>query len=148
GHLVTWHVTPVGPWSMRVHGAVGTLGESERDLRTALLLATRALDDLDVARWRDDAAGAIADLRAGGAPTWQLPALVALCATHRPAHAGIGDEAALPALRDGLREYGCATRAHAGDAALAALVAGDDCDTVVAAIVGAAGLESTLAAAR
>jgi len=76
GHLVTWHVTPVGPWSMRVHGAVGTLGESERDLRTALLLATRALDDLDVARWRDDAAGAIADLRAGGAPTWQLPASV------------------------------------------------------------------------
>ncbi|MTG89135.1 hypothetical protein GJV82_09270 [Cellulosimicrobium sp. BIT-GX5] len=76
GHLVTWHVTPVGPWSMRVHGAVGTLGEAERDLRTALLLATRALDDLDVARWRDDAAGAIADLRAGGAPTWQLPASV------------------------------------------------------------------------
>ncbi|NLW96362.1 1-deoxy-D-xylulose-5-phosphate reductoisomerase [Luteimonas wenzhouensis] len=77
-----------------------------------------------------------------------VAALVALCATHRPAHAVIGDEAALPALRDGLREAGCATRAHAGDAALAALVAGDDCDTVVAAIVGAAGLESTLAAAR
>src|SRR5690606_567196 len=45
-------------------------------------------------------------------------------------------------------DLGCATRAHAGDAALAALIAGDDCDTVVAAIVGAAGLESTLAAAR
>src|SRR3546814_4670580 len=41
-----------------------------------------------------------------------------------------------------------ATRAHAGDAALQALVAGDACDTVVAAIVGAAGLPSTLAAAR
>lgn len=76
GHLVTWHVTSVGPWSTRVLGALGTLAEAERDLRTALLLATRALDELDVARWRDDAAGAIADLRAGGAPTWQLPATV------------------------------------------------------------------------
>lgn len=76
GHLVSWHVTSVGPWSTRVLGALGTLAEAERDLRTALLLATRALDELDVARWRDDAAGAIADLRAGGAPTWQLPATV------------------------------------------------------------------------
>lgn len=76
GHLVTWHVTSVGPWSTRVLGALGTLAEAERDLRTALLLATRALDELDVARWRDDAAGAIADLRAGGAPTWQLPSSV------------------------------------------------------------------------
>lgn len=76
GHLVTWHVTAVGPWSTRVLGTLGTLAEAERDLRTALLLATRALDELDVARWRDDAAGAIADLRAGGAPTWQLPATV------------------------------------------------------------------------
>ncbi|MBM7820222.1 hypothetical protein JOE63_002699 [Cellulosimicrobium cellulans] len=76
GHLVTWHVTSVGPWSTRVLGALGSLAEAERDLRTALLLATRALDELDVARWRDDAAGAIADLRAGGAPTWQLPATV------------------------------------------------------------------------
>ena len=42
----------------------------------------------------------------------------------------------------------CDTQAHAGDDALEALVAGDACDTVVAAIVGAAGLPSTLAAAR
>ena len=76
GHLVTWHVTSVGPWSTRALGAVGSLAEAERDLRTALLLATRALDELDVARWRDDAAGAIADLRSGGAPAWQLPASV------------------------------------------------------------------------
>ena len=41
-----------------------------------------------------------------------------------------------------------APRAHAGSEALEALVAGDACDTVVAAIVGAAGLPSTLAAAR
>ncbi|TWG91224.1 1-deoxy-D-xylulose 5-phosphate reductoisomerase [Luteimonas sp. J16] len=77
-----------------------------------------------------------------------VAALVALCAAHRPEHAVIGDESALPALRDGLRAAGCDTVAHAGHAALSDLVAGDGCDTVVAAIVGAAGLESTLAAAR
>jgi 1-deoxy-D-xylulose-5-phosphate reductoisomerase len=51
-------------------------------------------------------------------------------------------------LRDGLRDAGLATEAHAGDAALDALAASDACDTVIAAIVGAAGLGSTLAAAR
>lgn len=78
----------------------------------------------------------------------RVDALLALCRAHRPLHAVIGDEALYPALRDGLRDAGLATQAHAGDAALDALVAGDDCDTVVAAIVGAAGLPSTLAAAR
>jgi 1-deoxy-D-xylulose-5-phosphate reductoisomerase len=74
--------------------------------------------------------------------------LVALCRAHRPRHAVIGDPSRYPALRDGLRDAGLDTQAHAGDAALEALAAGDACDTVVAAIVGAAGLPSTLAAAR
>ncbi|MFA4686910.1 1-deoxy-D-xylulose-5-phosphate reductoisomerase, partial [Xanthomonas perforans] len=74
--------------------------------------------------------------------------LLALCATHRPAHAVIADAALYPALRDGLRALGLATQAHAGAEALDALASGDACDTVVAAIVGAAGLPSTLAAAR
>ena len=74
--------------------------------------------------------------------------LLTLCRRHRPAHAVIADPAAHPALRDGLRDAGLPTEAHAGDAALDALVAGDACDSVVAAIVGAAGLYSTLAAAR
>ncbi len=78
----------------------------------------------------------------------QVDALLALCATHRPAHAVIADESRFAALRDGLRDAGLATQAHAGEAALEALVAGDACDTVIAAIVGAAGLRSTLAAAR
>ncbi|MFC8921641.1 hypothetical protein [Cellulosimicrobium sp. NPDC057127] len=73
GHLVTWHVTAVAPWATRVLGAAGTLAEAERELRTALLVATQALDTLDVARWREDAAEAIAGLRSGGAPGWQLP---------------------------------------------------------------------------
>src|SRR5690606_34951179 len=51
-------------------------------------------------------------------------------------------------LRDGLAAAGLTTQAHAGDAAIASLAGSDQCDTVVAAIVGAAGLASTLAAAR
>jgi 1-deoxy-D-xylulose-5-phosphate reductoisomerase len=78
----------------------------------------------------------------------QVDALLALCASHHPAHAVIADESRFPALRDGLRDAGLDTQAHAGEAALEALVAGDACDTVIAAIVGAAGLRSTLAAAR
>ncbi|MDH5835719.1 1-deoxy-D-xylulose-5-phosphate reductoisomerase [Luteimonas kalidii] len=77
-----------------------------------------------------------------------VAALVALCIRHRPSHAVIGEEGALAALRAGLHDAGLDTRAHAGADALSALVASDACDTVVAAIVGAAGLDSTLAAAR
>ncbi len=78
----------------------------------------------------------------------RVDALVALCKTHAPAHAVIADEALYDRLREGLRDAGLNTQAHAGADALEALAAGDACDTVVAAIVGAAGLPSTLAAAR
>ena len=74
--------------------------------------------------------------------------LLALCRSHRPDHAVIADEASYAALRAGLHDAGLDTEAHAGPGALDALVGGDACDTVVAAIVGAAGLSSTLAAAR
>src|SRR5690606_42107022 len=77
-----------------------------------------------------------------------VDALLELCCRFEPVHAAIADEAGYPALRDGLRAAGLATRAHAGAAAIEQLAAGEDCDTVVAAIVGAAGLASTLAAAR
>jgi 1-deoxy-D-xylulose-5-phosphate reductoisomerase len=74
--------------------------------------------------------------------------LVDLCRRHRPDHAVIADESCHAELRDGLRDAGLATAAHAGAGALDALAASDACDSVVAAIVGAAGLSSTLAAAR
>jgi 1-deoxy-D-xylulose-5-phosphate reductoisomerase len=77
-----------------------------------------------------------------------VDALLDLCRAHRPAHAVIADPALFARLRDGLREAGLSTEAHAGADALDTLAAGDACDTVVAAIVGAAGLSSTLAAAR
>ena len=78
----------------------------------------------------------------------KVDALLALCVAHRPDHAVIADPAGYAALCDGLRAAGLATEAHAGMEALDALVAGAACDSVVAAIVGAAGLASTLAAAR
>jgi 1-deoxy-D-xylulose-5-phosphate reductoisomerase len=77
-----------------------------------------------------------------------VEALLALCARHRPDHAVVADESRYATLRDGLASLGLPTRAHAGPAALASLAADAGSDTVVAAIVGAAGLDSTLAAAR
>jgi 1-deoxy-D-xylulose-5-phosphate reductoisomerase len=77
-----------------------------------------------------------------------VDALLALCARHRPDHAVVADPACHAALRDGLQALGLDTEAHAGSAALDALAADTGSDTVVAAIVGAAGLDSTLAAAR
>ena len=77
-----------------------------------------------------------------------VDALVALCVAHRPDHAVIADEESYLRLRDGLADAGLPTQAHAGTPALDALVSGPECDTVVAAIVGAAGLSATLAAAR
>ena len=74
--------------------------------------------------------------------------LVALCARHRPQHAVIAQPQHHAALREGLAAAGLTTQAHAGGEALAALAGSDACDTVIAAIVGAAGIASTLAAAR
>ncbi len=110
-----------------VLGATGSIGAS------ALDVIGRHPDRLQV---RSLAAGS------------NVEALLALCRTHRPAHAAIADEAGYAALRDGLRAAGLATEAHAGMAAIDALATDADTDTVVAAIVGAAGLSSTLAAAR
>ena len=77
-----------------------------------------------------------------------VAALVQLCVQHRPDHAVIANPSQYAHLRDGLAAAGLVTQAHAGDAAIASLAGSDQCDTVVAAIVGAAGLGSTLAAAR
>jgi len=77
-----------------------------------------------------------------------VDALVALCARFKPELAIIADPAFEAALREKLRSAGLPTRVASGSAALTEAASGDLCDTVVAAIVGAAGLESTLAAAR
>ena len=60
----------------------------------------------------------------------------------------IGDAELERALRDALQLRGAKARVRAGRAALVAVAQAVECDTVLAAIVGAAGLESTLAAAE
>jgi 1-deoxy-D-xylulose-5-phosphate reductoisomerase len=77
-----------------------------------------------------------------------VDALVALAERFRPDVAVIGDAALAPALRQGLRAAGLATRGLGGADALTEAVEAPGVDTVVAAIVGAAGLLPTLAAAR
>ncbi|MGV8978754.1 MAG: hypothetical protein ACOH17_11970 [Cellulomonas sp.] len=73
GHLVRWEVLRVPEWHTMLIGQVGSLADAERDLRGALTQATRAIAALDVARWRPDAADAIASLRSDGDPGWRLP---------------------------------------------------------------------------
>lgn len=77
----------------------------------------------------------------------QVAALLDLCRQHRPQHAVVADPAGFAALRDGLAQAGLTTVAHAGPEALAQLAA-SEADTVIAAIVGAAGVPSVLAAAE
>ncbi|MCH6484940.1 1-deoxy-D-xylulose-5-phosphate reductoisomerase [Pseudoxanthomonas sp. LH2527] len=120
-------MTQHGPRNVAVLGATGSIGASALDV---------------IARHPDRYRASV--LAAGN----NVEALLALCAAHRPADAVIADEALYARLRDGLSEADLPTRAHAGMAALDTLVAAPDCDIVVAAIVGAAGLSSTLAAAR
>lgn len=78
----------------------------------------------------------------------QVEALAALCVQHRPELAVIADPALEAELARRLAAAGVRCEVASGPAALTAAAAGGLCDTVVAAIVGAAGLESTLAAAR
>jgi 1-deoxy-D-xylulose-5-phosphate reductoisomerase len=74
--------------------------------------------------------------------------LVALCARFRPRVAAVADPAHYAALRAALGAAGLPTQAMAGPDALVEIAADAHNDTVVAAIVGAAGVVSTLAAAR
>jgi 1-deoxy-D-xylulose-5-phosphate reductoisomerase len=113
--------------TVAVLGATGSIGSSALDV---------------IARHPDRLRASV--LAAGR----NVDALLELCRTYRPDHAAIADPEGYPVLRDGLAAAGLPTQAHAGMDAIAELAAGDACQTVVAAIVGAAGLDSTLAAAR
>ncbi|MEP7280844.1 MAG: 1-deoxy-D-xylulose-5-phosphate reductoisomerase [Rubrivivax sp.] len=74
--------------------------------------------------------------------------LLAQCVRFRPRVAVVGDAAAARALEQGLRAAGVPTDVAVGPEPLAALAADPGVDTVMAAIVGAAGLAPCLAAAR
>lgn len=74
GHLVTWRVVPTGDWRPAVLAHLGSLSDAERELREGLATATEALVDLDVARWRPEAAAQIAAVRDAVLPASRLPA--------------------------------------------------------------------------
>ena len=70
------------------------------------------------------------------------------CQKFHPHFAALADATRAEALRARLKAAGCDTEVLAGDNALSEVAAHADTDVVMAAIVGAAGLQSTLAAAR
>ena len=74
--------------------------------------------------------------------------LAELCRRFRPPLAAMCDPDAAQALQRDLARDGVPTRVLAGPEGLAEVASMPDADTVLAAIVGAAGLASTLAAAR
>ena len=75
-----------------------------------------------------------------------VEAMAALCRTHQPRYAVMADEQAAQQLQQLLADTSC--EVLAGDAALAQVAAADEVDTVMAAIVGAAGLLPTMAAVK
>jgi 1-deoxy-D-xylulose-5-phosphate reductoisomerase len=78
----------------------------------------------------------------------KVDALVDLCRRFEPELAAIGDERLLAPLADGLRRAGLRTVAAGGSEGLVRAARLESADCVVAAIVGAVGLNATLAAAR
>lgn len=72
--------------------------------------------------------------------------LLALCLTHRPAVAVLGDERDAAWLSARLAEADVETEVESGPAALVAVAEAREVDVVMSAIVGAAGLLPTLAA--
>ncbi|RKP52708.1 1-deoxy-D-xylulose-5-phosphate reductoisomerase [Trinickia fusca] len=73
--------------------------------------------------------------------------LVAQCLRFQPEVAVVGDADTAARVETQLRAAGCATQVAYGPQALVEVAKSAQCDTVVAAIVGAAGLAPTLAAA-
>ncbi len=74
--------------------------------------------------------------------------LVEQCLRFKPEVAVVGDADTAASVAAKLRVAGCKTEVTYGPQALVDVSKSDGCDTVVAAIVGAAGLEPSLAAAR
>jgi 1-deoxy-D-xylulose-5-phosphate reductoisomerase len=74
--------------------------------------------------------------------------LLTQCATHKPRHAVTGDAASAAWLDAQLRNAGLETAVHYGPDALAYIASAPEVTSVMAAIVGGAGLMPTLAAAR
>ncbi|WP_319238693.1 1-deoxy-D-xylulose-5-phosphate reductoisomerase [uncultured Propionivibrio sp.] len=78
----------------------------------------------------------------------QVDRLFEQCVEFRPRYAVVRDAALAAALRDRLQDAGCTTEIAWGEEALVRMSALPEVDTVMAAIVGAAGLKPALAAAQ
>ena len=78
----------------------------------------------------------------------RIDELAAQCEQFRPARAVVGSADGARQLAALLRAKGVNTEVEYGEAALCSVASSPDTDTVMAAIVGAAGLAPTLAAAR
>lgn len=74
--------------------------------------------------------------------------LASQCEQFKPGVAVVGSAESALALAKILQQKGLKTQVEYGEAALSAVASDSACDTVMAAIVGAAGLTPTLAAAR
>lgn len=74
--------------------------------------------------------------------------MVTLCQTWQPKFAAMAEPKKATQLRIALKEYGCKTEVLSGLDGICALACHPDADTVMAAIVGGAGLAPTLAAAK
>ena len=107
-------------------GSTGSIGESTLDViaRHPDRFAVRALSC--GSRWEE---------------------LLRQCRRWRPAQAAVGDPAGAAKLRAALRADGLATEVLEGEQGLEQIAADPGSDTVMAAIVGAAGLAPTIAAA-
>ena len=113
--------------NLAILGATGSIGRST----------------LDVAARHPDRFRVVA-LTASGS----VDALAELCALHGAAYAGIADRSLAQPLQRRLKECGSGAQVLCGVEGLVQAASLPQVDSVMAAIVGAAGLEPTLAAAR
>jgi 1-deoxy-D-xylulose-5-phosphate reductoisomerase len=120
-------VSPAGVKGVAILGSTGSVGEHTLDV------IARHPD-----RFRVVALGA----------NRNVDRLAEQCARFGVPYAALADGSAAAALESALRARGAATRVLAGVDALVQIAALPEVDHVMAAIVGAAGLPSTLAAAR
>ncbi len=110
-----------------VLGSTGSIGCSTLDV---LALHPESFEVFALAAYRSDAR------------------LLEQCLRWRPRYAALADRGAAARLRAALAVHGVGTEVLEGDAALIELAEAGETDIVMAAIVGAAGLPSALAAAR
>jgi 1-deoxy-D-xylulose-5-phosphate reductoisomerase len=133
----------LAPWGVAARSAVR--GEHAYQRRISVLGATGSIgaSALGVIGEHPDRF-AVAALTAHS----QWEKLAQLCLLHRPDLAVLVDPDAALRLERALAGTGLPTRVLAGDAGLVEAACWRTADTVVAAIVGAAGLRSTMAAAN